>query len=85
MTPIQFATLMIRALAVLLLVLAVAVLTEIAYGAFAVVSSTSSQTELQRVFLLAMYVARFLIYFCSGLTFLIFAKPLAKLFTKDLG
>jgi hypothetical protein len=85
MTPIHFATLLIRAFSALMFVLSVAALTEIAYGLFSVLYSTTSQTEPQRVFLLAMYVARFLIYFCSGTALLIFTKPLAKLFTKDLG
>ena len=85
MTPIQCATLLIRSLSALMFVLAAAVLTEIVYGFFAVLYLQSSQAEAQRVFLLAMYVLRFLIYFCTGILFLIFAKPLAKLFTKDLG
>ena len=85
MTPIQFASLLIRIFSGLMFVFAAGVLTEVAYELFTVLYSTSSQTEVQRVVLLAMYVVRFLIYFCTGTAFLIFTKPLGKLLTKDLG
>jgi hypothetical protein len=84
MTPTQFAILLIRIFGVFASILAAAALTEIAYGIFSVIYSSSAQSEPLRAFLLAMYVVRFLIYFCTAIIFLVFTKPLAKLFTKGL-
>jgi hypothetical protein len=64
--------------------LAAAALTEIAYGVYGVTNSPTAQSEPQREFLLAMYIIRFAIYFGTGIVFLIFTRPLAKLFTKGL-
>jgi len=84
MTPIQFATLLIRFYCIFALVLATAALSEIAYGIYVVITSTQTQYESQREFLLAMYVVRFFIYFGTGIGFLIFTKPLARLLAKGL-
>jgi hypothetical protein len=66
------------------LVLATAALSEIAYGVYVVITSTQTQYESQREFLLAMYIVRFFIYFGTGIGFLIFTKPLARLLAKGL-
>ena len=84
MTPIQFAAILIRVFSVLMFLFATGLLTEIAYEIFSIFYSTSSQAQVQRVVLLATYVVRFLIYFCTGMACVIFTKPLANLLTKDL-
>jgi hypothetical protein len=84
MTPTQFGVLLIRFYCVFAFVLAASTLSEVAYGCFMVISSIQSQYESQHVFLLAMYVVRFSIYFGTGIGFLIFAKPLARLLAKGL-
>jgi len=85
MTPIQFATLLIRVFSAWMFVLAAAALTEIAYGAFLVLNSVSSQSEEQRAWLLTTHVIRFVIYFGVAIVSGFFSKPLAKFITKDLG
>jgi beta-lactamase regulating signal transducer with metallopeptidase domain len=84
MTPIQFATLLIRFYCIFALVNSTAALSEIAYGIFVVVTSSQSQYEPQHEFLLAMYIVRFFLYFGTGIGFLIFTKPLARLLAKGL-
>jgi hypothetical protein len=84
MTPIQFATLLIRAFSALMFVLAAAALTEIAYGSFLVLISVSNQSEEQRDALLVTYVIRFVMYFGVAIVSGFFSKPLAKFITKDL-
>jgi hypothetical protein len=84
MTPIQFATVLIRAFSALMFVFAAAGMTEIVYSVFLVLTSTSQQLEEQRGFLLVMYVVRFVIYFGVALVAGIFSKPLARFLTKDL-
>jgi hypothetical protein len=85
MTPTQFAILLIRFYCILAFVFAMVDVTEIAYGTFVVISSPPSQYESARIFLLAMYVLRFFLYFSTGIISLIFTRPLARLLAQGLG
>ena len=84
MKTTQFAILLIRMFCVFVFMLAASASTEVAYGVFSIIYSPSGQSQTMREFLLAMYVVRVLIYFCTGIIFLLFTKPMAKLFSKDL-
>jgi hypothetical protein len=71
--------LLVRSYCVLAFVFAFGDFTEIAYCTYLLITAPPGQYESARVFLLATYVLRFLLYFGTGTAALIFTKPLAKL------
>jgi hypothetical protein len=84
MTITQFAALLIRIYCVYAFIVDLSMLTEVAYGIYLVINSTSIRFPSQGEFLLAMYVLRFLIFFITGIVCLIFTKPLARMLVKGL-
>jgi hypothetical protein len=84
MTITQVAILLMRLFGVYLFFDVMLVLTELPTEIFAIQKSQIDYITTEHEFVLAMSLVRLFIYAGAGICFLFFARPLAKLFTKDL-
>jgi hypothetical protein len=85
MTPMQLAVLLFRFFSLYLCFDVIVVLTELPPNIYGVFSSPTDYTTKQRELLLGLELVRLVIYTCSAIVFLVFARPLAKCITKGLG
>jgi hypothetical protein len=84
MTLRQVAALLIRLISIYYFIAAVVVLTEIPVVLSEALHSTVDYIASDHWFAALMLIVRLFIYAGVGICFLIFARPLAGLFTKDL-
>jgi hypothetical protein len=84
MTLTQVAVLLIRLISISLFIDAIVILTELPVMIFEIHKSQFENITSERVFALGALLVRLLIYVGAGICFLIFARPLARLFTKGL-
>jgi hypothetical protein len=84
MTITQVAILFMRLFGVYLFFDVMIVLTELPTEIFNIHTSQIDYIVSEHEFVLAMSLVRLFIYTVTGICFLVFARPLAKLFTKDL-
>jgi hypothetical protein len=84
MTFIQVAALFFRVFGVGLFFDAAVVITTLPGEIYNIHMSQVDYIVKEHEFLFAMSLVRFFIYFIGGICFLVFARPLAKLFTKGL-
>jgi len=84
MTLTQIAVLLIRVFGIYLFFDVAIVLTAIASEIYSIHMSQVDSIISQHEFLLAMSFVRLFIYSAGGTCFLVFARPLAKLFTNGL-
>jgi hypothetical protein len=84
MKLIQVAILLIRITSISFFIGAVIILTELPALIFDIWESQYRNITLEREVALMMVLVRLAFYIVGGLSFLIFARPLAELFTKDL-
>jgi hypothetical protein len=84
MTITQISVLLIRIVSISFFVDAVIVLTELPVTIFSISKSQIDYITAEHEFALAMLLVRLCIYLVAGICFLIFARPLGKLFAKGL-
>jgi hypothetical protein len=84
MTPIQVAVLLLRFFSVYLFIDVMVVLTELPPNIYGIFKSPSDYITTQRALVLGLELVRLFIYAGIGIAFLVFTRPLAKLFTKGL-
>jgi len=84
MTIMQMAVLLMRLFGVYLFFDVVIVLTELPVLIFGILNSRFDNMTSERILTLIMVFVRLFVYAGAGVTFLVFARPLAKLFTKGL-
>jgi hypothetical protein len=84
MTLKQIAALLFRVFGVYLFFDAAVVLTTLPTEIFNIHTSQVDYIVSEHEFLLAMSLVRLFVYSAGGICFLVFARPLAKLFTKGL-
>ena len=84
MTITQIAVLLMRLFGVYLFFDVMIVLTELPTEIFNMCETQVDYMKGEYKFVIVMSLVRLFIYAGAGIGFLIFARPLAKLFTKDL-
>jgi hypothetical protein len=84
MTLVQVAALLMRLFSVYLFFDATVLLTTLPTEIFNIHTSQVDYIKSEHEFLFAMSLVRLFIYSVGGVCFLVFARPLAKLFTKGL-
>jgi hypothetical protein len=84
MTLKQMAALLIRVFGVYLFFDAAVVITTLPTEIFNIHTSQVDYIVSEHEFLLAISLVRSFVYSAGGICFLVFARPLAKLFTKGL-
>jgi hypothetical protein len=84
MTLIQVAALLMRLFSVYLFFNAAVLLTTLPTEIFNIHTSQVAYIRSEHEFLFAMSLVRLFIYAVGGVCFLVFARPLANLFTKGL-
>jgi hypothetical protein len=84
MTITQISVLLIRIVSISFLLDAVIVLTELPVVIFDISKSQVDYIISEHEFSLVMLLVRLFIYLVAGICFLIFARPLGKLFAKGL-
>jgi hypothetical protein len=84
MTPIQAAALFLRLFSVYLCLNIILVLTELPPNIYGIISLRSDYLMHQRVLMLGLELFRVFVYASLAVTFLVFNRPLAKLFAKGL-
>ena len=84
MTPTQAAVLLLRFFSVYLCFDVMAVLTELPPSINGVFHSTVDAITTQREMVLGLELVRLLIYAIAAISFMVFSRPLAKLFTRGL-
>ena len=84
MTITQVAILLMRLFGVYLFFDVMIVLTELPTEIFNIHTSQVDYIVSEHEFILAMSLVRLFFYSIAAVCFLVFARPLAKLFTKDL-
>ena len=84
MTATQLAVLLLRFLSVFLFLDAFIFLTELATHIYGIHKSEFDFITAQRKLALGLAVLRLLVCSGAGIAFLVFTRPLAKLFTKGL-
>jgi hypothetical protein len=84
MTVTQASILLIRIVSIFLFVDAVIVLTELPAVIFDIFKSQFDYIVSEHEFALAMLLLRLCFYLVGGLCFLIFSRPLGKLFAKGI-
>jgi hypothetical protein len=84
MTPIQVAVLLLRFFSVYLFIDVMVVLTELPPNIYGIFNAQSDYLVTQREIALGLELVRLFVYAGTGIAFLVFSRPLAKLFTKGL-
>jgi len=84
MTPIQFANLLLRFFSVYLFFDAFVVITELPTMIWGIIMSQLPNITSEREITLGMLLFRLFVYSGTGIAFLVFSRPLAKLFTNGL-
>jgi len=84
MTPIQTAVLLLRIFSVYFFIDVMVVLTELPPNIYGILNAQSDYLVTQRELALGLELIRLFVYAGTGISFLVFSRPLAKLFTKGL-
>ena len=84
MKPTQAAVLLLRFFSVYLCFDVMAVLTELPPSINGVFHSTDDAITTQRELILGLELVRLFIYAVAAISFMVFSRPLAKVFTKGL-
>jgi hypothetical protein len=84
MTPIQFAVLLLRVFSIYLFLDLMVVASGVPADIYGIFNSPTNYITKQRELALAMALGRIVVYGGTGIAFLFFSRPLAKLFTKGI-